>query len=45
MEYMESEHAEKRYGNIYSVLGGEDVELRWEESPSESETKERPHYE
>jgi hypothetical protein len=45
MEYMESEHAEKRYGNIYSVLGGEDVELRWEESPSESESKERPHYE
>lgn len=45
MDYMETEHADKRYGDIYSVLGGKDITMKWEESPCESETKDRPYYE
>jgi hypothetical protein len=44
-EELESENAYKKFGNIYSVLGGRDIEVRIEETPKESETKERPHYE
>lgn len=35
----------RKHGNIYSVLGGTDIDVRIEENPKESETKERPHYE
>ena len=44
LEELESEYASKRYGNIYSVLGGRDIEIRLEAEPKESETKERPYY-
>lgn len=33
------------FGNIYSVLGGREIEIVWEKTKAESETKERPHYE
>lgn len=45
MNYMESEHAHEKYGDIYSVLGGADLHMAWELSPAESETRERPYYE
>lgn len=44
-EELEAEHAYKKYGNIYSVLGGRDIEVRVEAAPKESETKRAPHYE
>jgi hypothetical protein len=47
-----AEEAEKRYttnghkfGNIYSVLGGQDVDVRIEANPKESESESRPYYE
>jgi hypothetical protein len=43
-EELESEHASKKYGNIYSVLGGRDIDVRLEATPKESETRERPYY-
>jgi hypothetical protein len=45
VEYLESEHGMKRFGNIYSVLGGKEIYITWEESPKESESTERPYYE
>ncbi|QIW88626.1 hypothetical protein P59_257 [Bacillus phage P59] len=39
----ENEH--KKWGDIYSVLGGRDIVIQIEETPKESETKERPYYE
>lgn len=45
IEYMESDHAHEKWGNIYSVLDGADLYCTWEESPKESESKEVPHYE
>jgi hypothetical protein len=44
-EELENEHNRKKFGNIYSVLGGRDIEVRIEELPAESQTKERPYYE
>lgn len=44
-EEMEKEHASRKHGNIYSVLGGTDVNVIIEEKPKQSETKERPRYE
>lgn len=35
----------RKHGNIYSVLGGVDIDVRIEKRPKESETKERPYYE
>jgi hypothetical protein len=44
-EELEAEHNHKKFGNIYSVLGGRDIEIYIEETPKESETTERPYYE
>lgn len=48
-EIMEEEaekiYESKKHGNIYSVLGGRDIDVRIEATPKESETKRRPHYE
>lgn len=44
-EEMEKRYLPRKHGNIYSVLGGTDYEVRIEAEPKESETKERPHYE
>ena len=44
-EESEKEYEKLKYGNIYSVLGGRDIEVIIEEKPKQSETKERPHYE
>jgi hypothetical protein len=43
-EELESEHAHHKYGNIYSVLGGQDIAVMIEATPKESETTERPYY-
>jgi hypothetical protein len=45
MEYLEGEHAHQKWGNIYSVLDGADLDARWEKSPKESQSTERPYYE
>ena len=34
-----------KWGDIYSVLDGQDVAVYIEQHPKESETRERPHYE
>jgi hypothetical protein len=34
-----------KHGNIYSVLGGSELEVMWEENPCDSETQNRPYYE
>lgn len=39
------EYEHKKHGNIYSVLGGVDIEVIIEERMKESETRERPYYE
>jgi hypothetical protein len=44
-EELEEEHNYKKWGNIYSVLGGRDIIVYIEDEPKESETKERPYYE
>jgi hypothetical protein len=43
-EELESENAHMKYGDIYSVLGGQDIQVRIEATPAESQTKERPYY-
>ena len=45
VEYLENEHEERAYGDIYSVRGGVDVIVRIENEPKKSETRERPMYE
>jgi hypothetical protein len=42
---MKKEYSSRKHGNIYSVLGGTDIEVYIEEKPKQSETKERPYYE
>ena len=44
-EYMKEKYAMYAYGNIYSVLGGQEVDVAIEMEPAASETRERPHYE
>lgn len=44
-ELMEKKYASHKHGNIYSVLGGRDIEVEIESEPQQSETRERPHYE
>lgn len=44
-EQLEKEYEKLKHGDIYSVLGGTDIDVRIEERPKESETKERPYYE
>ena len=41
-KYIKSQH---KHGNIYSVLGGQDVVVYVEKHPKQSESKERPIYE
>jgi len=38
-------NSELKYGDIYSVLGGQDIAVYIEEHPKQSETRERPVYE
>ncbi|AIW03169.1 hypothetical protein CPT_Mater234 [Bacillus phage Mater] len=45
LSVLEDEHAHKSWGNIYSVLGGEEVHVMIEAEPKQSETKEKPIYE
>jgi hypothetical protein len=42
---LEKEYESYKYGNIYSVLGGRDIEVRTEFEEAASETKDRPVYE
>jgi hypothetical protein len=44
-EQLEKDYAHIKQGNIYSVLGGTELNVYIEERPKQSETKERPHYE
>ncbi|WP_410988580.1 hypothetical protein [Bacillus cereus] len=44
-EDLMKEYEGLKHGNIYSVLGGADVEVFIERRPAENETKERPIYE
>ena len=41
---LEDENEHKKWGDISSVLGGRDIVVYIEETPKESETKERPYY-
>lgn len=43
--YYEKFYSNIKHGDIYSVLGGADVEVYIEDKPKQSETKERPYYE
>jgi hypothetical protein len=45
VDVLEDEHEHRKWGDISSVLGGEDVRVWIQESPKESETKRIPHYE
>lgn len=45
VEFLENEHKDKAHGNIYSVHGGQEVEVIVENRPAESQTNEKPHYE
>lgn len=42
---LEEEYGNRKHGDIYSVLGGQDVLILIEEEMKASETKERPYYE
>lgn len=42
---LEIEYADMKQGDIYSVLGGTEVDVRIERTRCESETRERPFYE
>lgn len=44
-EWLKEEFEGKKWGNIYSVLGGRDIVVYIEVEPKESETTERPIYE
>lgn len=42
---LEYKHRDHHYGNIYSVMGGQQVQVFIEGQPKQHETKRRPHYE
>ena len=44
-EMLLEEYEHEAYGNIYSVLGGAEIDVKIESRPCESETTERPIYE
>ena len=44
-QWLFEQHEGRKHGDIYSVLGGEDIQVYLEDEPKESETKERPYYE
>lgn len=44
-EYLESEYENVAHGNIYSVLGGKELQVYVESKPAESATTETPRYE
>lgn len=44
-EMLLEEYKDEAHGNIYSVLGGAEIDVKIEMKPSESETTERPFYE
>lgn len=43
-EALEKKYEDYKQGDIYSVLGGVDVEVLIEDEPAQSESKEVPHY-
>lgn len=43
--FLTVEFESEKYGNIYSVLGGQDIEVLPEAWSGQYATKERPHYE
>lgn len=45
VKFLEKEHGDKAYGDIYSVLGGREIHVLIEDRPAQSETRERPRYE
>lgn len=45
IKWAEEEYNHVAHGNIYSVLGGSQLDIIWEDEPCGSETKERPYYE
>ena len=44
-EQLEDENSYRKFGDISSVLGGQDVLVLIEDAPKETETTERPYYE
>lgn len=44
-EHLANKYKGLKHGNIYSVLGGVDIEVLTESEPAESQTKETPRYE
>lgn len=44
-EALAAKHADLQYGDIYSVLGGQQVQVLIESTPGEWQTTERPRYE
>lgn len=45
IKWANEEYKHIKSGNIYSVLGGSELEIIWEDEPCGSETRERPYYE
>jgi hypothetical protein len=43
-DYLATQHADVVHGDIYSVLGGCDLQILTEKEPGESATIERPRY-
>ena len=43
--HLMDKYGDMKEGDIYSVLGGQEIETAVEEEAGENETKERPHYE
>jgi hypothetical protein len=44
IQWAKNEYRNIKSGNIYSVLGGSELEVMFEDSPSESETRRKPHW-
>jgi hypothetical protein len=45
LKMLTDKNEHKKFGDISSVLGGQDIYVEIEETPKESETTERPYYE
>ena len=43
--HLKAKYADEEEGDIYSVLGGQEVHILVEDDPGESSSKEVPHYE
>lgn len=44
-EFLENQYEDEAYGDISSVLGGQEITVRIEDKPAESATREKPRYE